>query len=669
MADNVLDSASRANVLTDEEARRLKEDVAAEMLDKARQLCREMTAADERLYDYVYDVARYYARHSLNEVLCVRRFLRLLHACSRKLYRFDACAVRDVLFDAEGEWDGVRHVRGGLMLDGMYGRSHYRLTSLQVFVLAWVYGFTREVCLGKYDGRPLLDEECVRDGMVYDRRRLVRHFTCLMPRKVAKTFLGAFIQFEGFMRGERDYEGYICANSGEQSSLLFRQLADFVRQMQGWEQYIKITDNVQSRCVQWLPSSGRAAKVVALTAGGKTKDGLKASCCSADEFGAARRVRQSCDMENLINVVEGSMGPRRNPLTFHTSTAGLGVETPYEVMVRRIVGELVAEARMQGYWEADVLPGDRYGAVMLMPDQWETDDASLRTEAVIRKVNPHLGITVQTDYYTREWEAVDVQGDAKRKEVVTKLYNIFETDKLVDWILPQELVALQCDKGVTDLDKSAWVAWCGMDFSKGDDLCSLGWVCINTKTRQVLWDATAWIAEEQLNVSPNAALYREWYRMGWLRISPGSTINEELVLSAIVEASEHVRIVQFGYDAYDSLRFVNAIKAWIASRLVAKGLGSAAVADELRRRVVPVSQTWATYNASTQVVWDDVKWRPRRLWISQNPIIPWCFGNAVLEEDRMGNRKPVKRSPSAKVDACQTICTCYIMIGAWQGGK
>ena len=52
---------------------------------------------------------------------------------------------------------------------------------------------------------------------------------------------------------------------------------------------------------------------------------------------------------------------------------------------------------------------------------------------------------------------------------------------------------------------------------------------------------------------------------------------------------------------------------------------------------------------------------------ADNPIISWCFGNAVLEEDHMENVKPVKNpgAPNAKVDVCQCICSCYIMIGNW----
>ena len=36
--------------------------------------------------------------------------------------------------------------------------------------------------------------------------------------------------------------------------------------------------------------------------------------------------------------------------------------------------------------------------------------------------------------------------------------------------------------------------------------------------------------------------------------------------------------------------------------------------------------------------------------LDDNPITFWMFGNAYLEEDRMENKKPVKRKANSKID-------------------
>jgi phage terminase large subunit-like protein len=43
---------------------------------------------------------------------------------------------------------------------------------------------------------------------------------------------------------------------------------------------------------------------------------------------------------------------------------------------------------------------------------------------------------------------------------------------------------------------------------------------------------------------------------------------------------------------------------------------------------------------------------------SDNPIIPWCFSNCVIDEDRIGNRKPIKAQQTLKIDGsiCCLMC-------------
>ena len=54
------------------------------------------------------------------------------------------------------------------------------------------------------------------------------------------------------------------------------------------------------------------------------------------------------------------------------------------------------------------------------------------------------------------------------------------------------------------------------------------------------------------------------------------------------------------------------------------------------------------------------------MFVSPNPIIPWCFANCVLEEDRMGNVKPVKRTANAKVDVAICLLMGVIVMERWK---
>lgn len=50
-----------------------------------------------------------------------------------------------------------------------------------------------------------------------------------------------------------------------------------------------------------------------------------------------------------------------------------------------------------------------------------------------------------------------------------------------------------------------------------------------------------------------------------------------------------------------------------------------------------------------------------KLTFSPNPITPYCFSNAVLDEDRNMNKKPVKKTHNAKIDSTITnLMTFYL---------
>ena len=84
----------------------------------------------------------------------------------------------------------------------------------------------------------------------------------------------------------------------------------------------------------------------------------------------------------------------------------------------------------------DYRVGDNEFAVILQPDEWEMDEETLFTERRIwKKVNPHIGITVQADYYEREVEQ-SRRDPEKKVEVVTKLFNKFATGLVHQWIRP-----------------------------------------------------------------------------------------------------------------------------------------------------------------------------------------------------------------------------------------
>lgn len=299
--------------------------VLRERLEGKREQLEEI---DPRLWEYLDDLSRHVScdsdsdddLHNIYEVLSGAKFLRLFDT-----YPFNRSKVQMVLRLREGQWQREgktwRHLSGGLACPGNNGAQVYRWQPFQVFVLASVFGFSAWVNTQNEAGSKatLLPTERERGGYIWDCRRLCTDFTYFAPRKTDKTGLSAYIQFLFFFFEDDNAEVYCCANSSDQAKLLFTRTRQLISQMDDGKR-IRSTQTV----VDWKPAykNLRDTSIRPLSAGGKTKDGMYAQLCCADEFGSAPYTNGKSDMLSLVNVIQSSMGPRREPLTFVTTTAG-----------------------------------------------------------------------------------------------------------------------------------------------------------------------------------------------------------------------------------------------------------------------------------------------------------------------------------------------------------
>jgi phage terminase large subunit-like protein len=495
---------------------------------------------------------------------------------------------------------------------------------------------------------------------IFDLRRLTTEFTLFTPRKTAKTQLSAFIQFWYFMSGDENAECYCCANASDQAKILFNRTKDLIHQMDPKERRIRFTASQ----VNWKPGQFRTASLSALSAGGRTKDGLYAALCSADEFGSAAYVNGASDMGKLVSVVESSMGPRREPMTFISTTAGIIQAGPFIDKLQGI--RLLLEKEADPTAEHTVSE-DRQMCLLLEPDEWEQQDEELllTSREVRRKVNPMLGIIVQHSFYDDEI-AKARQNPEKMNEVICKLLNVYKSSRVKDWLSPNDIRAIQTDMRIDDCtDDLGWIAFCGMDFSKGDDLNGDAFLCYNTRTGEFFGDMDVYMSEEAVNSSPIRELLMQWEADGWLTIVPGKTFDPSWPVNRIIELDRKgVNFGAFGYDPYNAKTVVNAMSQWVFD-----------IGLDPKQIIQPVRQNFGTYSPAVKE-FDYMVKRSRDdgtghripdplIHLSRNPLWPYCFGCCMLQEsnDGMENLKPVKRDASAatKVDPVQMLLSGLIL--------
>ena len=632
--------------------------------EQVPQQVKQLADIDPRLLDYYHDLCVNsgtgdddpYDHHNLYELLAALKQLRIM-----RRYVIDVEKVQQVIRLREGEWHREgrtwKYDSGGLLLPGSHGPTHYRWMNFQIFILTAMYGARAWIDTEVENGtRPLLPTEREgRNGTIEDLRRLCTDFTFYAPRKTDKTGFSAYNNFLYFMLEDADAEIYCCANSQAQSKLLYDRTQMFIRQMDPQGRRIRFTASTTN----WKPGQIRSAQLLALSAGGKTKDGLFAQLCCADEYGSAEYVNEKSDMGALVNVVLSSMGPRREPMMFTSTTAGNITSGPFIDKLDGIKKALLTELDRtdDDGTPDDILtdPNDRWMILLLEPDEWRMEQEILLTSKTIRKkVNPALGIIVQNSFY--EQSIADSRLDPlKKNETLTKLLNVYQSGRVTDWIKSDRIRPLQ-DEGrrITDCkyDKG-WNVFVGMDFSLGDDLFAISYLGVDYKQSPTMAgrffaDTEAWVLEDTLNKSSNRALFEKWIEQGWLRVCPGEAFNPDFAINELMgKTQQGVNLAMFGYDPAQSKQPINTLKAWLQT------LGIDA--KTIEQMVVPVPQTALNFNPVISDIEDWIKAPEPWIRFSASPLWPWCFGNARVELSRNDLRRIVKATASEKIDPVHAL--------------
>lgn len=650
--------------------RQLSGDGVAERLERV----------DVRLLEYFEGVARDVGtklgeesdRHSVWEVLCAVKFLRLFNT-----YYFNTKQVQFYISLREGTWEKKgntwHYIEGGLKLPATVGAKVYRWEPFQIFVLASVFGFytwfdTHQPAGSKAE---LLPTEREKYGSIYDFRRMVTEFILYAPRKVDKTGISAYIQFIFFLFGDFNAEIYSLGNTEDQSKILYSRTRFMLNQVNVSEsggKRFRMTEKV----TQWqkqFQAEIRNSKIVPLTAGGKAPDGTNTQLLNWDELGSSPYINGKSDMQAHIGVCQSSMGMRREPLTFGTTTAGTITTGPFIDKLQSMHESLMKEIDYFHHRDTPTLSGDRQLCLLYEPDEYEKTEEQyvISSHALRRKVNPMLGITVQYQFYDDEMEKARQEGGQKLSECVSKLFNIYSSGRIREWIKAEQVRPLQTDMRISDcIASEGWVVFVGMDFSQGDDLHVVSYLAARRhpsgRGTQFFADCDAWIKESTLEATSIRPLYDKWIEQGWLHVSPGKVFQPALFinkLSALLEAG--VQFLYFGYDKYQSKDPINSLKAF---------LQSVGVADP-EPYVQVVSQLNSELNAPTDDLYAAMFAQVPFISYSKNPLWPWCFGNCVLDIDGRDNKRPIKRthSDSCKVDPVQALINALDLYERFEGLK
>ena len=442
-------------------------------------------------------------------------------------------------------------------------------------------------------------------------KRVVREVVLYVPRKFSKTTSTASLAIYDLLYGDANAESYTGANSNDQAKKCFDVIRNCVRKLDPKERRYAINEQtVKSK------RKDRTAFAQCLTANARTKDGLNASTVIMDEFSQARS-------SELLTVLTTSMGVRDNPLTAIITTASDVFDGPFYEMLQGYKSVLLGEYE-----------DDSVFAHIFEPDLDDAED----DESTWLKVHPHLGITVSLEFYRQEYKNAVRNGSEAMLAFRTKLLNLYAENEQRSWI--SSTLARHISKPMAiDGIKGRPDAMVAIDLSESDDFSALTMGMYDAGQKNFYFHTAYFFPAGALPGHPNEKLYRTWAERGFLILTDGDVIDYRRIVEYVLWLNQFVRILGIGYDPWKSQEVINMLAASGAGNVI-KG----------------IRQTYGTFTAPVESFEHGAK--TGHIFINDNPINAYCFGNAVLDSDRLENCKPVKRKQTQKIDGVITTLMC-----------
>jgi len=532
-----------------------------------------LSDVDIRLVKYTSEVSSNPDAHNLYEQLSVLRFFRLVDK-----YGINVTEVQKFFTAYEN-----------LYFPGKTGQQKYKLTPVQTFQFASIYGFWTE------------NEKGVL-------RRVVREACLYVPRKFSKTTSSAAPIVYDLLYGDANAEGYTGANSSDQAKKCFDVIRGCFRKLDPKQRRYTVNEQtIKSR------RKDRTAFAQCLTANARTKDGLNASTVVMDEFSQAR------DSE-LLTVLTTSMGVRDNPLTMIITTASDVFDGPFYEMLQGYKSMLLGD-----------FDDDSVFVHIFEPDLDDAED----DEATWRKVHPHLDITVSMEFYRQEYKKAIRNGAEAMLAFRTKLLNIYAENEQKCWI-SSTLARRVSIPMPLDAIKGRPAAMVSIDLSESGDFSAVTMGMYDELKKNFYYHTAYFFPKGALPNHPNEKMYRVWADKGYLILTPGDVIDYRTIVDYILRLNDVVTILNIGYDPWKSQEVINMLAASGADNVL-KG----------------VKQTYGNFTAPVESFEHGIK--TGHIFINDNPINAYCFGNAILDTDKLENCKPIKRKQTQRIDGVITM--------------
>lgn len=464
---------------------------------------------------------------------------------------------------------------------------------------------------GEWAGKPFelapwQREEIIQplyDTRLPDGRRQYRQGYLSFARKAGKSTLAAGLGLYHLVAdGEQGAEVYTAAASRDQASLIFSEAACMT--MQSPELQARLT---VSRATKRIVDRQTMSTMKAVSAEAPNLHGLNASFIVIDE------IAQQPHRE-LYDVLQTSMGARRNPLMLSIGTAGSDRQS--------IAYELYEHAK--NVLRDPSLDPSFFACIKELPEglDWAEEENWIHA-------NPGLGDFRGID---------DLRQERDRALLVPARAVAFLNLFCNRWSESDETAWLNMDawdrcggKLPPDEDLARLDAYGGLDLSSRLDLTAFA-LTIPHNDRVVLktWQ---WLPAEGIEGRErrDRVPYRQWQKDGLIELIPGPVVDKRVIIERVKTLARRFRIRAIAFDRWGADLVQTELEA-AGLKVVEWGQGFASMST-------PAKEFEGLVTAGT-------------LAHDGNQLLRWTAACTSVKSDPAGNIKPVKpdRTTGRKID-------------------
>lgn len=460
----------------------------------------------------------------------------------------------------------------------------------------------------------------------YNRRR-VRRAILSLARKNGKTALIAAIVLLHLVGPEaiRNGELVSAANDREQASIVFHFARQIVEMTPGLARYVTIIPSTKRLVGRHMGTVYRA-----LSAEAGTKHGQSPALTIYDELAQAKS-------RDLYDVLDSSMGAQQEPLFAVISTQS----NDPEHILSKLIDDGLSGEDPSIYVQVHAVPED-------------TPDEEIWTEKIWKLANPALGTFRSLE---------DVRAMARKAQRMPA-----EEPKFRNLILNQRVSPV-----AALLSRAEWMA-CkrpDVEFRDGEDIyLSLDMSAIvdltaltklsagadETRIEPIFWKPEDLLKEHsKRDFGGGNRRYIQWRDEGYLRTSPGRSIDPAVVAAEIASCCQRYNVLGLAYDRW---RVQDLLREFDRIELVAY-LDSESEKEQRRRgrksglRLVPWGQGFRDMAAAIDAL--ELAVIERKIAHASNPLLNWNIGNAVATMDPAGNRKLDKEKARFRIDGAVSL--------------